>query len=300
LLLTEPIKIILISKMYLKQVVNRNRLPTIIFISAAVIATGFITITNVSAQLGSMFSITPAQWPTYALSIIPGASQRESTYHYYPPAIAVPVGTTVGWFNNDAGQPHTVTSGLPGAPNAGSMFNSGIMPATAPGLYMYTFDRPGDFAYHCIIHPWRVAAVSVDGGLAGGDNFELSYGTGPIWNLSEDFRTLLIFKPTTVPLDSFTPVAYNITIYKNSTNVDNKVFSRTFATTGTELPLEFIKGSNETRSYGPDFSGTGAYHLEGAFFKDNADYTITAEISSINGRPLENQIMDEFSLQTVT
>ena len=279
---------------------HNNRLSTVVLISAVVISTGFITIANVSAQLGSMYSMQDAEWPTYAVSIIPGAAQRESAFHYYPPAIAVPVGTNVAWFNNDAGQPHTVTSGLPGASDAGSMFNSGVMPATAPGVYQYTFDRAGDFAYHCIIHPWRVAAVSVSGALAGGDNFELGYGTGPIWNLTKDFRTLLDFTPTTIPLDSFTPVAYNITMYKDGTNVDNKVFSRIFVTTGTQLPLELIKGSNETRSYGPDFSGTGAYHLEGSFFNDSADYTITAEMAAINGKPPDNQIMDEFRLQTVT
>jgi plastocyanin len=279
---------------------HNNRLSAVVLISAIVISTGFITIASVSAQLGSMASIKPVEFPTYAISIIPGASQRESAFHYYPPAIAVPVGSKVGWFNNDPGQPHTVTSGLPSAPDAGSMFNSGVMPATAPGVYTYTFDRAGTFAYHCIIHPWRVAAVSVSGALAGGNNFELGYGTGPVWNLTKDFRTLLDFKPTTIPLDDFTPVAYNITIYKDGTNMDNKVFSRIFATTGTQLPLELIKGYNETISYGPDFSGTGSYHLQGSFFNDSADYTITAEMAAINGKPPDNQIMDEFSLQTVT
>ena len=56
----------------------------------------------------------------YAVSIVPGAAQKDSTeYHYYPPKIAVPVGTTVAWFNNDFEQPHTVTSGEPAASNEG-------------------------------------------------------------------------------------------------------------------------------------------------------------------------------------
>ena len=59
---------------------------------------------------------------TYAVSIVPGATQRTSTYHYYPPAIAVPTGTTVAWFNNDFGQPHTVTSGMPNASDTGKLF----------------------------------------------------------------------------------------------------------------------------------------------------------------------------------
>ena len=74
---------------------HNNRLSTVVLISAVVISTGFITIANVSAQLGSMASIRSAEFPTYAVSIVPGASQRESAFHYYPPAIAVPVGTKV-------------------------------------------------------------------------------------------------------------------------------------------------------------------------------------------------------------
>ena len=86
------------------------------------------------AQTGSMATLQNIQ-AMYAVSIIPGAAQRNSTYHYYPPAIAVPTGTTIAWFNNDFGQPHTVTSGLPRAPDAGSVFNSGIMPATANSFF---------------------------------------------------------------------------------------------------------------------------------------------------------------------
>jgi plastocyanin len=269
----------------------------VISISALFISIGFATIVNVTAQLGSMATLQniPA---TYAVSIIPGAAQRESPYHYYPSTVAVPVGTTIAWFNNDFGQPHTVTSGLPNDSDAGTIFNSGVMPATANSFFQYTFDRAGDFAYHCIIHPWRVATVSASDSFARDTNFKLSYGTGPVWDLNKDFRTLLNFEPLTVPLDRTTPINYNITIYKNGTNADNKVFSDTFVTAGEQLPLELIRGSNETISYGPDFSSTGAYHVEAPFFKDSANYTIRAEIAQINAKPPDNPIVDEFSLQT--
>ena len=91
---------------------------------------------------------------------------------------------------------------------------------------------------------------------------------------------LLNFEPLTVPLDRTTPINYNITIYKNDINANNKVFSDTFVTAGEELPLELIRGSsNETLSYEPDFSSTGAYHIEGSCFNDSANYTIRAEIA---------------------
>jgi plastocyanin len=247
------------------------------------------------AQTGSMAPLQNIQ-AMYAVSIIPGAAQRNSTFHYYPPAIAVPTGTTIAWFNNDFGQPHTVTSGLPRSPDTGSVFNSGIMPATANSFFQYTFNRSGKILYHCEIHPWRVASVSVSDALERGNNFELSSGTGPVLNLTQDFRTLLVFKPITVPLDGITPLTYNIIILKNNTDT---VFSRTFTTVGEPLPLELIAGSNETRAYGPDFSSTGPYHLEGAFLKGNADFKIIIQMTTVNAKPPPNPIEDQFSLRTV-
>ena len=278
----------------------------VFLISAIVVSVGFIPSTSnvVIAQIGSMATLQNID-ATYAVSIIPGAAQRESAYHYYPPAIAVPTDTTVAWFNNDFGQPHTVTSGSPNASDIGTVFNSGIMPATANSFFQYTFDESGEIAYYCIIHPWRTAVVSVSDATERGSNFELSSGTGPTWDFNKDFRTLLSIEPLTVPLDRTTPLTYNITISRNgnSTGGDmavNNVFSDTYITSGEALALELVRGSgNETISYGPDFSSTGAYHIEGPFFSGNSNYTIRAQITSINAQPPQNQIVDEFSLKTV-
>jgi plastocyanin len=254
-----------------------------------------VTTTDVYGQMATLQNIKA----TYVVSIVPGAAQKTSLLHYYPPAINVPVGTTIAWVNNDPEQPHTVTSGLPGAPNSGAIFNSGIMPATANSFFQYTFNRAGDFVYHCEIHPYRIAIVSVSAAIQRGNNFELTSGVGPIWNLTKDFRTLIDFTPITVPLDGSTPLTYNITVFKN--NTANKVFTKTFTVNGDKLPLELIAGgyANQTRTYGPDFSSTGAYHLEGAFFKGNANYIIKAQITAINGKSPQNKITDNFSLRTI-
>ena len=264
---------------------------------AALTSTSLSTIIpNSYAQIGSMSTLqnTPA---TYAVSIIPGAAQRDSPIHYYPPAINVPTGTSVAWFNNDFGQPHTVTSGFPNASDAGSLFNSGVMPATANSFFQYTFDKPGEYVYHCNIHPWRTAIVTAGESFERGHYLQMSSGVGSVLNLSKDFRALLDFKPLTIPLDKMTPLTYNITIMKN----DNRVFSKTFVTAGDSLPIELIKGSanNQTISYGPDFSSTGAYHIEGPFLNDSADYTIRAELTAINSKQPEDPIIDEFTLRTV-
>jgi len=273
-------------------------------IISAILASMTLPITmNAIGQIRSMATLQNID-ATYAISIIPGAAQRESVNHYYPPAVAVPTGTTVAWFNNDFGQPHTVTSGSPNASDVGTVFNSGVMPATANSFFQYTFDTSGDFAYHCIIHPWRAAVVSVSNAIERGNNFGLSSGTGPVWDFNKDFRTLLNIEPLTMPLDRTTPLTYNITISKNDNgtggDTGNNVFSNTYVTSGEALALELVRGSgNETISYGPDFSSTGAYHIEGPFFTGNSNYTIRAQITSINDQPPENPIVDEFSLKTI-
>ena len=273
-------------------------------IISAILASMTLPITmNAIGQIGSMATLQNID-ATYAISIIPGAAQKESVNHYYPPAVAIPTGTTIAWFNNDFGQPHTVTSGSPNASDIGTVFNSGVMPATANSFFQYTFDKSGEIAYHCIIHPWRTAVVSVSDSTERGNNFELSSGTGPVWDFNKDFRTLLSIEPLTIPLDRTTPLTYNITISRsdNGTGGDsgNNVFSDTYITSGEALALELVRGSgNETISHGPDFSSTGAYHIEGPFFTGNSNYTIRAQITSIDAQPPENPIVDEFSLRTL-
>lgn len=235
---------------------------------------------------------------TYAVSIIPGAAQKESLYHYFPPQISLPTGTTVAWSNNDLGQPHTVTSGMNDDPESGSMFNSGIMPATASSFFKYTFNENGEVVYHCEIHPWRVGLVTTSNAMERGNNFEIFYGAGIVWDINKNPRTLLDIKPTTVPLDKATSITYNITIYDPNNN--KPVFSNVFNTIGDSLPLELISGVNETRSYGPDFSSTGAYHILGGFLDDDTDYKIKSEITAINYKQPENPIVDEFNLKTST
>ena len=65
---------------------------------------------------------------TYAIIITPGASSQNNPYHYYPEFSAIPINTTVLWYNNNTDQVHTVVSGLPADPNFGQMFTSDMIP----------------------------------------------------------------------------------------------------------------------------------------------------------------------------
>ncbi|MGH9981675.1 MAG: cupredoxin domain-containing protein, partial [Nitrososphaeraceae archaeon] len=180
----------------------------ILFILPIILAlTIHLAITETFAQLGSMSTLQNID-ATYAISIVPGAAQKENIYHYYPPQIAVPVGTTIAWFNNDFGQPHTVTSGQPKAADEGSVFNSGVMPATANSFFQFTFTQPGEYLYHCIIHPWRVASVSASDAYFTGEGFKIGIGSGASWDISTHPRVLLDITPQTIPLDKTTPITY--------------------------------------------------------------------------------------------
>ena len=271
---------------------------------ALVIVVGTISANVAFGQFG-MVPFLPTDekvLPTYVVRIPPGAAQKDSPQHYYPPNVAIPTGTTVGWVNDDPGQPHTVTS-LP----VGSIFNSGIIPYGSFFQYTFESDQAGEFTYHCEIHPWRTAKVSVSNAVERGNNFELTSGTGPVLSLSKNDRTLLNFHPTTVAADETTLITYNIAISDGSNN--QTIFSRSFFTLGNDLQLELIAApANNTNAttttttvYGPDFSDpiTGAYHVEGNFLRPNTDYRITAEIASIGSQIPENPITDTFNLSVM-
>ena len=73
-------------------------------------------------------------------------------YAFVPANIVVDVGTTVTWTNNDnAG--HTVTS------DDGSELSSLLFGQTE--TFSHTFDRPGEYLYHCGPHPNMKGLVTV-------------------------------------------------------------------------------------------------------------------------------------------
>lgn len=291
-------------------IVLRALLVSVVLLSSIVIAS-LINSSNtpVQGQLG--LTPVPASQeilPTYIIRIPPGAAIRESPIHYYPGNIAIPSGITVVWFNDDPGQPHTVTSGEFGSKASGDFFNSGIIPYTAG--FQHTFDGTRSILYHCEIHPWRIGVVSVSNAFAPGHNFVLASGTGQILNLTHNQRTLLDIKPITIRSEKTTPITYNIAIIEKNRNNNTMAspvttFSRSFFTLGNNnLQLELIPRSdqNTTVTYGPDFTDpiTGAYHVEGNFMKLGKDYTIRTEITSIGSQIPSQRISDDFSFRVVS
>jgi plastocyanin len=68
-----------------------------------------------------------------------------------PAELAVDVGTTVTWSNNDS-VTHTITG-------ANGIFNSGDLKSGQN--FGYTFNEPGTFDYTCTIHPGMKGTVTV-------------------------------------------------------------------------------------------------------------------------------------------
>ena len=268
------------------------------FVFASFVLATIIAVPNiVYAQFGlfPFIPVTEEVLPTYIIRIIPGAAFEDSLFHYYPEDIAVPVGTTIAWANDDPGQPHTVTSGTPDDPS--NIFNSGIIPYTS--LFQYTFDEPGTFDYHCLIHPWRIGTVTVSDAVEQGHNFEFRSGTGHTLDLTQHNSTVLEFKPTTFTPQEDTPTTYNVSLL--APNTREEVFSESFFTINNDLQVELINNAtmNRTAVYGPDVTDplTGTYHVMGDLFKTNGEYTIRVEVVAIGNTAPSQRIVDEFPIQ---
>lgn len=236
--------------------------------------------------------------PTYISRIIPGAAFEGSLFHYYPEDIAIPAGTTIAWFNDDPGQPHTVTSGNPDGPS--NIFNSDLMPYNS--FFQYTFDEAGTFDYHCTIHPWRTGTVTVSDAVELGRNFELRSGTGPILDLTEYNSTVIDIKPVTFTPPHTTPVTYNLSLL--APNTQEEVFSESFFVLDNDLQVELVNNAtmNRTQAYGPDITDPiiGTYHVIGNLFETSGEYTIRVEALTIGNTTPTERIVDEFSIQVVT
>jgi plastocyanin len=70
---------------------------------------------------------------------------------FSPNPVEVKVGETVTWINDDSGR-HTVTS-------KDGVFDSGMMGKGQS--FSYTFDKAGEYTYHCEPHPNMVGTVVV-------------------------------------------------------------------------------------------------------------------------------------------
>ena len=72
---------------------------------------------------------------------------------FSPATITVAAGDTVTWTVTKAiDEPHSVTSGKPGAADSGKVFDSGIKLTKNGDTFSFTFPTAGEFDYYCTVH----------------------------------------------------------------------------------------------------------------------------------------------------
>jgi plastocyanin len=72
-------------------------------------------------------------------------------FEFSPSVLTVAPGTTVTWMNEDD-SPHTIADN-------GKMFRSAALDTS--DRFSYTFTAPGEFTYHCTMHPMMVGKIVV-------------------------------------------------------------------------------------------------------------------------------------------
>ena len=108
------------------------------------------TSTPTPAPTATTAQPTPSPTPTVVMVKIVEANDK---YAFSPATLTVKVGTQVVWTNTtDAA--HTVTSDM-----AGVFGSTGNL--TQNQTFMFSFTSAGTFAYHCTVHPYMKATITV-------------------------------------------------------------------------------------------------------------------------------------------
>jgi plastocyanin len=272
--------------------------------------------------------------PDYTIDIPHSAGGENLSYE--PAELGIPVGTTIMWINKDSAPHTVTTAEQGEEFSPPESFDSGFIPGKRSGLYdvtpfggsfVYTFDKPGVYTYVCTIHPEHNGRIVVGDTMQIGQNGQmvLVEGANLPFNSSELSRIVLavVPSPEIIDLPPTTTMTYTVSITgpppesgdanqttAGPTNDLNEVIydSREFLDTDGVLHLELIPQPqvNGTTSdfvtWGPDISGTatgphtGAFHIKGPVLVQNEPYTLRASITNIDGRILEEPIMEEFIL----
>ena len=128
-----------------------NNTLTLSITVMSILTMGFLSNPSISSGI-TLFNQAFAQ-EQEEIFIVPGAFDPNNGEGFVPPEIGVSSeGNIVSWINDDSTE-HTITA------DDGS-FDSG--PISPGDTFDNTFDAPGDFGYHCSIHPFMTGVVIVD------------------------------------------------------------------------------------------------------------------------------------------
>ena len=99
--------------------------------------------------------------PDVTLTILEGAATQGNP-DYDPKELSVKTGDIIKVDNVDT-VPHTVTNGKgPNDPDAGKIFDTGIIMGEDATI-METQDlSPGEYAYYCTVHPYMIGTLNIE------------------------------------------------------------------------------------------------------------------------------------------
>ena len=90
--------------------------------------------------------------------IVVNASNPTNKIFYDPSPITIKAGSSITWINKDP-TIHTVTSGKTDNEVTPHKFDSGML--TFNSTYTHTFDKVGEYYYHCFVHPFMTGKINV-------------------------------------------------------------------------------------------------------------------------------------------
>ncbi len=141
--------------------------PALLVLAGALALAGCGSSTTTNAVPAA--SIVPTVAPNVAATVTPTSTISAATntpsgsqaavsvvggyggFSFSPSVLTIKVGTTVTWTNTSSA-PHTVTSDT-------GAFNHSLGGSGA--TFSFTFTRAGTFSYHCSIHPYMKATITV-------------------------------------------------------------------------------------------------------------------------------------------
>jgi len=92
------------------------------------------------------------------VSILYDSANPLSKENFEPKSISVKTGQEVAWINSDELM-HTVTEGNPSDGPVANGFDSGVLHMGQE--FNVSFDKPGQYEYYCIFHPFMKGDISV-------------------------------------------------------------------------------------------------------------------------------------------
>jgi plastocyanin len=255
--------------------------------------------------------------PSYEISIPFSAGEKAA---FAPQYVNIPVGMTVIWFNNDAGE-HSVITLTNSTYSPPETINSGAI--ESGGSFIHQFSAPGRYVYFDQFAPSIHGVINVGSAIETGKYFNMHIGgiNSIPFNPSKLKSVVLTFVPKTVSFPPVSDITYNITLL-NSTG--KTLYSHTYLTSDGILDLDLVPAhksplslSSATHSpknttavssaqqfttWGPDFIGqvptatTGTFHIRGPLFIQNSPYSIKVSIIGKDNRIFPSPISETFVL----